>query len=173
MLTQENLKEALHYDKDTGLMTWRRPKNRPKLIGTVAGTPDGAGYVLICIDSTLYRAHRLAFLYMTGEIPPLVDHINGIKNDNRWTNLRESDKVRNAQNIHKSHRDSKSGLLGVEVSRKRFAARISAHGKRITIGTFDTAEEAHAAYLDAKKVLHEGASNGDRTVLANVTGAAA
>lgn len=156
MLTQHRLKQVIYYDPDTGLMWWVKNHQRPELVGKIAGAHDAAGYITIGIDMKRYRAHRLAFLYMTGSMPDLVDHKNGIKDDNRWNNLRESDKVRNAQNIHRSHRDSKTGLLGVEVCRNKFMARISIRGVRIGLGSFDTAEEAHQAYMAAKRAFHEG-----------------
>lgn len=155
MITQDRLKQLIHYDPQSGQMTWISHHQQTQLIGKSAGASDGAGYILIGIDRKLYRAHRLAFLYMTGSMPALVDHINGVKSDNRWNNLRASNKVGNAQNIHKSHRDSKTGLLGVEISRGKFAARISIRGKRIGLGTFNTAKEAHDAYMSAKRALHD------------------
>lgn len=155
MITQDRLKQLLRYDPNSGQMTWISHHQQTQLIGKFAGALDGAGYVVIGIDNKLYRAHRLAFLYMTGSMPPLVDHINGVKSDNQWGNLRASNKVGNAQNIRKAHCDSKSGLLGVEISRDKFSARISISGKRIGLGTFDTAQEAHEAYMAAKRKLHD------------------
>lgn len=155
MLTQERLKNVIKYDEKTGIFIWINANNQTQLIGKEAGGLCSNGYISIGIDSKRYRAHRLAFLYMEGFFPSLVDHINGIKNDNRWNNLRKSNKKRNAQNIRKAHKDNISGFLGVEICGNKFTARIKCGEIRKTIGTFNTAEEAHAAYMKEKKELHE------------------
>ncbi len=156
MLTQERLKEVINYDPETGVMKWIAHHHRPDMVGKRLGSIDDNGYVKVWIDSRQYRVHRLAFLYMTGAIPPIVDHINGISADNRWVNLRESDKMRNAQNMKRARKDNTTGFLGVHVSRYKFTAGIHLSGKGKYLGSFDTPEEAHEAYLIAKRKLHEG-----------------
>lgn len=86
---------------------------------------------------------------MTGEFPEQdVDHINGDPLDNRWDNLRRASKHENLRNCS-VHKDNKAGLKGVCVTRKRPTAQIYLNGKRTHLGTFDTVEEAHAAYCAA------------------------
>lgn len=86
-LTQTELKELLKYDPATGQFTWLNPKSRRLKKGDVAGN-DSAGAIQITINSKPYRANRLAWLYMTGEWPAYdVKYINGMVNDNRWSNL--------------------------------------------------------------------------------------
>lgn len=105
-------------------------------------------------------AHRLAWMHFYQEDPPkLIDHINGEKTNNRIKNLRAGDKVLNAQNQRRAQANNKSsGLLGVAFIRhvRKFAAYIDKGGQRKYLGWFDDKSEAHAAYLKAKRELHEG-----------------
>jgi len=109
------------------------------------------------IDQANYLAHRLAWLYVTGHWPLVhVDHIDGNRKNNAFSNLREADRKTNAQNMRMAHRDNKTGLLGVTAHRKTFVANILVDGCQLRIGRFATAEEAHAAYLNAKRAMHKG-----------------
>lgn len=156
MITQERLKELLEYDPETGIFIWiKRTSNRVK-VGDIAGVPSH-GYVRISVDGKTYAAHRLAFLYMIGKFPKHEgDHENTVRNDNRWENLRDLPHSVNVQNIRAPHSDSKN-LLGVQPrSGGKFSAKICFKGSQRYIGVFETAELAHAAYVDAKRDLHEG-----------------
>jgi hypothetical protein len=109
------------------------------------------------VAGRFYYAHRLAFLYMTGEWPPNeVDHLNGIRDDNRWANLRLATVSLNRQNQRRPRRDNTTGYLGVMVNGAGFAARIMVDGKKFNLGTFKTPQEAHEVYLTAKRRLHKG-----------------
>lgn len=157
-LTQERLKQVLHYDPTTGVFTWTASTGRRKA-GAVAGGKDADGYRRIGIDGARFFSHRLAFMYMTGEFPPeLVDHINGIKGDNRFENLRHASNSLNIQNQRSPQFGSKSGYLGVcyDKRRSKWLAQILIGGKRKYLGIYATPEEAHEAYLDAKRQHHEG-----------------
>lgn len=89
MLTHARLRELIHYDPDTGVMTWRIARRAQAPPGDVAGGPTQKGYWHIRIDGTLYKRHRLAWLYMTETTPSEeVDHINRKAGDDRFTNLR-------------------------------------------------------------------------------------
>ena len=157
MLTYERLREVLHYDPETGVFTRLvRTSNRIK-VGDVAGCSAGDGYVQIRVDGVRYLAHRLAFLWMTGEWPrDMIDHINGVRDDNRFANLRPATRAENMQNQRRAMSNSQTGLLGVTRVGKRFMATIQVDGRKIHIGTFDTPEQAHEAYLAAKRRLHPG-----------------
>jgi hypothetical protein len=93
----------------------------------------------------------------TGEWPANhVDHKNGVRNDNRWCNLRDVTRSVNSQNQRHAPAGSKTGLFGVQVDRNKFRARIIVTGTRHGLGSFESAEEAHQAYIDAKRSLHAG-----------------
>lgn len=165
-LTAQRLREVLHYDPHTGSFSWSqtRMSGRTRSMvcataGETAGWIGKQGYLLISIACVMYRAHRLAWLYMTGEWPTgLIDHHNGERTDNRFHNLRDATDGINAQNIRRATARSKSGFLGVSKVGNRFTARIGIPGaERVkNIGTFASAEEAHSAYVKAKRKLHPG-----------------
>ena len=111
MVTQERLKAVVKYDYKTGIFTWKTHKYSHR-VGCVAGCVNGEGYVVLRVGDKLYLAHRLAFLYMTGEWPKkFIDHINADnvpeaenRVDNRWCNLREATNRTNLSNC-KRHRE--------------------------------------------------------------------
>ncbi len=156
-LTQARLKELLHYDPETGVFTWLVRTSTCIRVGDIAGYRDGDGYLRIGICGGQYRAHRLAWLYMTGKWPiDQIDHKNAVKNDNRWKNLREATCAINNQNKRKALRNNRTGFLGVSRNGKGFIAQIKINEKRRNLGTYPTPELAHEAYLKAKRELHAG-----------------
>lgn len=157
-LTVERLRELLHYDPETGIFT--RAKCLPGYsAGSVAGTPDKDGYICIQIDGKKYKAHRLAWLYMTGAWPEArLDHRNTIRSDNWLDNLRDCSMRVNMENKRSPRADNKLGILGVSVQKGRFLAQIQVKGKKIFLGKFDTAQEAGDVYVQAKRELHEGST---------------
>lgn len=161
-LTAERLRELLHYNPDTGAFTNRIRRTNRICVGAPAGTTHPlSGYLIIKIDRKNYRASRLAFLYMNGEWPKFqADHIEGVRLNNRWSNLRDVPQVINLQNKSACRADSRSGLVGVRKMSKstRKGAQITAHGVKHWLGVFDTAAEAHAAYIEAKRRLHPESS---------------
>lgn len=146
ILTHDELKQILFYDPDTGLFKWIIPPGRRvDKKGQVAGSKRASGYISICIRYKAIMAHRLAWFYMTGSWPKhCVDHINMVKDDNRWINLREATKTQNGAN---SRARGASGLKGAfwQTQSKVWYSKI---GNRY-LGTFKTPEEANAAYLKA------------------------
>lgn len=155
-LTQDRLKELLLYDPLVGEFSRRVRSSHNASAGTV--TPQG--YRQISVDGLLHYGHRLAFLYMTGEMPKgLVDHINGCRSDNRWSNLRLAVNGINQQNLRSPQRNNRTGLLGVSYEpcyRLPYVAQLTVDYKRVHLSRHATAEEAHAAYLEAKRKYHEG-----------------
>ena len=157
-ISAERLRELLSYDPDTGEFTWAiaRPKCIP---GTQAGNSSHPrGYIQIRVDRRRYYAHRLAWLYMTGAWPAgEIDHINGIRSDNSFSNLRSVTRAENSQNLLRANTGSKVGLLGVSVRHQNpelFVAQIRIDGKPTCLGFFHSKEEAHEAYLSAKRKHH-------------------
>lgn len=157
-LGQAELLRVLHYDPMTGLFTWLVRLSQRAKVGDVAGRfRRDTGYRSIRLDGREYYAHRLAWLYMTGEWPAdEIDHINGSRSDNRWANLRAADRSLNQQNERIARSTSVTGLLGAHRRHGTFRASIVVDGRKKELGAFGTAEEAHAAYVKAKRALHPG-----------------
>jgi len=156
-LTQEKLKEYFHYDESTGNLINLTQRSNSIKIGSIAGALDAYGYVRIRVDNTDYKAHRLVWLYVQGNWPKdQIDHINGIKTDNRICNLREATDQENKQNILKPRKDNASGFLGVSfrADRQKWRAAIHHNGRYIHLGHFHTPEEAVIAYKKAKYFYH-------------------
>jgi len=156
MITQSELKEVLEYNPETGLFIWKKTVNSRAVIGSIAGHKDYNIYIQISIYGKKYRAHRLAFLYMTGEWPKeLVDHINQIKDDNRWTNLRQATVSQNNINSKKP-KNNKSGYRGVhwDKTRNKWVAMIKYKCKKMNLGAYTDIEHAAAAYKKAALELY-------------------
>ena len=147
------------YDQDTGVLAWKVRPPRAQKDGT-AGCLNGEGYRRVVIEKRNYLAHRLAWLYVHGEWPKNhIDHINGIRSDNRLANLRDVPQAINLQNVRTAGGGKKScNLLGAfkYLPTNRWQARIRLNGRVISLGYFDTAEQAHIAYVAGKRRLHEG-----------------
>lgn len=157
MLTAARVREVLHYDPITGVFVWRVTLSKRAVAGTAAGRPQKSGYGAISVDHHLMPAHRLAWLYVTGEIPSgQIDHIDGVRSNNRFANLRLASQAINSQNLHRAKASNRTGLLGVAPNRRGFMAQITVNRKCRHLGTFKTPEEAHQAYLEAKRKLHPG-----------------
>jgi hypothetical protein len=158
LLTQKRLKELFEYNHLSGVFTWIIRPARCVKIGDIAGTDNGKGYLRVKIDGKNYRLHRLAWLYFYGELPVGdIDHINGNKKDNRIENLRDVSKSENMQNQKKAHLNNKTtGLLGVckhKITNK-YVASIRHNKRLIHIGSYDSPEEAHRAYINKKREIH-------------------
>jgi hypothetical protein len=156
--TREALREILHYDPETGFFTWLVNRKHVPTMGKRAGcTNKTTGYVFLLN----FVAHRLAWIYMTGETPKgQIDHINGARDDNRFCNLRDVSRTINQQNMRRAFKTKRSGLpLGVFFTRRlpnAYMAQIVVRGKQFYIGSFQTPEAAHEAYLAAKRKRHDG-----------------
>jgi hypothetical protein len=155
MLTQERLKELLHYDPETGHFTARVTRGR-RIAGVRTSCVTTGGYIKLSVDYKRYYGHRLAWLYVHGRWPSeQIDHINHITSDNRIANLREATRSQNSANCG-PRRNNKSGKRGVIFLRQtgKWRASIRKDKRRIYLGCFDTVEEAHASYAAAAREIH-------------------
>jgi len=163
MLDQETLRSLIHYDSETGIMTWlpRKENNKQmkawnvKYAGRQITSKTKEGYIRFYITfngkTKRYYGHRFAWLYVFGEYPKdAIDHINRIKFDNRICNLRLSDESLNQHNRGVSITNN-SGIKGVfwDKNKKKWCARIRWRGKRYRLGQYNTIEKAEEAYATA------------------------
>ena len=154
MITQELLKKSLHYNPETGIFTRISGRHANKNVGHI----NSYGYVCIYVHDKIYKAHRLAFLYLTGLFPMCdVDHMDGNPANNAWHNLRDVETIINCQNRRVAQKNATtSGLLGISKQGNKFVARITINKITIYLGTFSSVEEAYQSYLNAKRKYHEG-----------------
>lgn len=149
MITQSELQSIFNYNKDTGILI--RKNN-----GKIAGTINDKGYIQVTINYKRYKAHRLIWLYVYGYIPSrCIDHINGIKNDNRIINLRECSQSENSYNAKLSKRNT-SGIKGVffDSNRNKWRASIRVDNKIIQLGRFDSLEQAKNLVKIYREIHH-------------------
>lgn len=142
-LTKKILKERLSYDPDSGVFIWIKT-------GKTAGWKDQTGYIHIGINGKTYKAHRLAFLYMNGQLPEYeVDHINGDRSDNKWSNIRCVTRTENMRNQRK-YKCNTSGHTGVFWHNRlnKWQANIRSEGKLRHIGYYEDIEDA----VEARKL---------------------
>jgi hypothetical protein len=144
----------LHYDPETGVFTWLVDRGVTPTAGRVAGTLSDRGYWVIFVEGRNYRAHRLAWFYMTGEWPVFeIDHRDTKRTNNRWKNLREATRSQNMSNSNRRS-DNKSGVKGVVAHGPKWRAQIKARGRYIYLGTYDRKDDAVAAYAAAAQKHH-------------------
>lgn len=154
MVTQSQLQELLDYDPETGVLTWKVNGKGARKAGNRAGGYRPDGYRSISIGGKRYLEHRVIWLYVTGSFPrEHTDHANGDQGDNRFCNLREATHAENMRN-RRGHRNSKTGLKGTRALNGKWVSQISRNGRYKHLGTFDTPELAHAAYIAAAQQAH-------------------
>jgi hypothetical protein len=150
MITQEELKEILDYNPDTGIFTNRVTRNSRAVKGTNLNPTNEGNYGSVHINKQKYLQHRLAWFYVYGKWPKeQLDHINRIKSDNRISNLRECSPRENSYNTKGQNKTSK--YKGVSLDNNKWKAQIRINGIKTTIGRFNTEIEAAKAYDEKAK----------------------
>lgn len=164
----QRIKELLLVDTEAGTISWRRSQGRAKA-GSPAGRVTVKGYSEICIDGRAVFAHAIVWLVATGDWPTRIDHMNGMRTDNRFANLRLCDAATNARNrtnwVHRK-------LLGAHPRPDgKFSAVITADGVPRFLGVFDTEVEAHARYCIARDLCASAEKLARQQVLDSLTSA--
>jgi hypothetical protein len=153
-MTQDEVNQLFDYKE--GKLYWKEDRGANKVKGLHAGSIDSNGYRVIKIKNKMYKEHRLVFLYFTGGLPKILDHINRNKEDNRIENLREVSDALNAQN-RTTHKNNVSGHKNVSYNKKRdcYYVRIMVEYTTKFIGTFKTLQEAKEVAETTRKQYHE------------------
>ena len=144
-LPLQRIYELLKYDEESGNLLWKTDRLNTKA-GKVAGCLNTAGYVQVYLDNVPYYAHRIIYaLSFSQKAFEFIDHVDGNRSNNRLNNLREVSSAANAQN---------NKVRGTTLSRYGWCSSITTNYQQKHLGYFDTEEEAHQAYLEAKKIYH-------------------
>lgn len=149
-LTADQARAVLDYDPSTGVLTWKAPTSNRVKVGSIVTCRDTHGYIIVRLNRRLYRAHRLIFLYMTGQFPENdADHVNGDRSDNSWVNLRQATRQENLRNKRPAL-NTVSGAKGVDrLSDSKWRARICIDRHTVHLGCFSSLDEAKLAYAQA------------------------
>jgi hypothetical protein len=155
MITQEELKELLNYNPETGIFTWKVSPARQVFFGDIAGTKRKDGYIQIKVKNELILSHRLAWIYMYGYLPKYIDHINGQRDDNRIINIREVSNQQNSLNS-KISKNNTSGIKGVywDKSRNKWVARLFVNGQCKFFKRFDDIDLAKLVIEEVRIKYH-------------------
>lgn len=148
--TKESVREMFEYDAKTGALLWKNCWHK-RLNNTPAGSDYQDGYKRVGINGGSHMQHRVIWIHVHGSIPRgmEIDHKNGIRSDNRISNLRLASRSTNMLNLQRAHRDNRNGFLGVTRHKSGKFQAVLSHRY---LGLFDTAEQAHAAYTSAKEL---------------------
>lgn len=156
ILTQDELKRQLHYNPETGIFTRLVSNSSRVKLGDIAGYLTKNGYIGVKVNDKQHYAHRLAFLYMDGMFPPAeVDHIDCVRDNNAWDNLRHATRSENQRNMEKPSNNT-SGYRGVcfNKARAKYQARCNVDGKMVYLGLYNTPELAYEARTSYAKSHH-------------------
>jgi hypothetical protein len=157
LLLQQDLVDLLDYCQESGVFKWKK-KRRGIKTDVALGSDNGFGYLRITVLGKSYYAHRLAWFYVYGVWADEIDHINGIRSDNRINNLRNVNRQTNAQYRHGPQKNNKNKVLGVSLHKasNKWQAHICIAKEKKYLGLFDDINEAHKAYLiERKRINHD------------------
>lgn len=152
-MDQTYVQELFEY-KD-GNLYWKKPLSYKTRVGSVAGSLKSTGYVVTQINGKFYKNHRLVFMLHHGYFPPCIDHINGIRSDNRIENLREASRTQNQYN-KKISGNSLTNIKNVLFNKitGKWQVRIRINGQRINFGSYDNPEIAELVAIEARNKHH-------------------
>lgn len=157
-ITLERLVELFELDAETGVLIWKAKshKNSPVKAGDVAGCPDDQGYLSVRVDGSPLKVHRVVFAMAHGYFPEQVDHVNGVRDDNRLANLRAATNSQNSRNSRISSNNT-SGVKGVywHKAAGKWMAQIQINRRHHYIGLFADIKDAAAAARAAREQHHE------------------
>lgn len=162
-LTLEELKRNLDYDHITGLFTWKIPK-RGLHVDDIAGSINDQGYIILSINLHRYRGHRVAWFYMTGEWPTgEIDHIDGNRSNNSWSNLRDVPRLQNKRNQGRiiTNTSGYNGVMWYKAGEK-WHAQITIEGKAMHLGYFENLEDAIKARKKAEELYGFHETHGEK-----------
>lgn len=158
-LTQARLNELMRYDPNTGVFTRLVRTSMNTKVGDSVGSMHRTGYLYAMVDYETFPVHHLAWFHVHGVMPTYsIDHINGIKHDNRISNLRDIPHMQNTQNEIRPRSNNTSGYLGVYYRKERntWVAQLRINGRNKRFGSFKTPELAYQEYLRVKRLHHLG-----------------
>lgn len=140
---------------DTGTIDRVMPNG---VVRVNVGSDHGKGYLHLKVNGVLKKAHRVIWEHVNGVIPTgyEVDHVNGVRSDNRIVNLRLVTHKQNMENRHRARVDNISGEKGVQWKERdgKFQAVIGHNGKRVSLGYYLNVNDAVSAYVEASKKFH-------------------
>lgn len=147
-----HLRSVLTYNSQTGVLKWNG-RDRWHRKGQIAGTPGPKGYLYLSVGGVRYQAHRVAYMIYTGKLlKGEIDHLNGIRTDNRWANIKDGSHRDNMRNMAIHRKGKLPGATLIKASGK-WRSSISCFGRKIHLGTYDTEAEAHIRYLEAVEIV--------------------
>lgn len=165
MITQDQVRKLFNYNPETGELIRRVQTASRAKVGDVVGCANTKGYLMVRVNGKLRLNHKVAFLHFHGYLPKYIDHINGVKNDNRIKNLRSCTLSQNNRNATK-RKDNTSGFKNVSWNKRvnKYRVQIKVNRKNKYIGHFTDINEANQAAIAARLKYHgEFANHGDQS----------
>lgn len=158
MKTQVELKELFHYDPITGeflRVGLVNPHTKKIIKCNRKINTQSRGYFQVGIGDKVHPVHRVIWVWMTGELPNEIDHIDGDRSNNKWSNLRDASRKENCKNLGVGTKNT-SGVIGVTRTKgtDRYVAFITVNGERIYLGSYGSLEEAGTVRKNYEKMFN-------------------